>query len=148
MKLIMLVGLPGCGKSTFAKSLESSNYVIHSCDDIRDRYNLHRLEDEQKVFDILHKEILNDMKENKNIIYDSTNLTRKRRIQFLELIKDFDCEKICYMFIVPVEICKNRNLKIKDYEYDIMLNGFNPPLSDEGWDRILYEIHDSNIVLL
>ena len=58
------------------------------------------------------------------------------------------CEKICYMFIVPVEICKRMNLKIKDYEYDIMLNRFNPPLSDEGWDRILYEIHDSNIILL
>lgn len=148
MKIVMLVGLPGCGKSTFAKSLESSNYKIHSSDNIRKKYNLYKLEDTQKVYDILHNEILEDMKENKNIVYDASNLTRKRRIQFLEMIKDFDYEKICYMFLVPVELCKERNSKIKDYEYDIMLNGFNPPLSDEGWDRILYEIHDTNIVLL
>ena len=89
----------------------------------------------------------------KNIIYDSTNLTRKRRIQFLEMIKDFDYEKICYTFITPVNVCKKRNStrtghsKIKEYEYDIMSNGFNPPTTDEGWDKIIYEIQDDIMIL-
>lgn len=79
MKLIMLVGFPGAGKSTFAEQYKNKNFIIHSPDILRNELNLHSLDDTQRVLDILHERILVDMLAKKNIIYDSTNLSVRRR---------------------------------------------------------------------
>ena len=148
MKFIMLVGLPGSGKSTFAESLKEQGYVVHSPDKIRNELNLHDIEDTKKVFNILYENIFNDMEQGKDIVYDSVNLIRRRRKEFLRLIKKYNYEKICYVFIVPLEICKERNdmrvgySKVKDSEYLKMLNCFNPVFSDEGWDKIIYKLYE------
>lgn len=154
MRLIMLVGLPGSGKSTKAEEYKKQGYIIHSPDAIRNELNLHSLNDTQKVFDILHERLLNDMNDGKDIVYDSTNLTRKRRMKFLDLIKNFNCEKLCHILIVDKSVCMNYNsqrtgyARIPDEYYELMLQRFNLPMSDEGWDKIILDIQDSKVEVL
>lgn len=151
MRLVMLVGLPGSGKSTKTEEYKKQGYIIHSPDAIRNELNLHSLDDTQKVFDILHERILNDMNDRKDIVYDSTNLTRKRRMKFLDLIKKFNCEKLCHILIVDKSICMSYNYqrtgyaRIPDEDYELMLQRFNLPMLDEGWDNIILDIQDSKV---
>ena len=73
MRIIVFVGLPGAGKSTKAKEFESQGYVVHSPDAIRNKYNLHKKEDINEVLSILNNNLINDLQQGKDIIYDSTN---------------------------------------------------------------------------
>ena len=154
MTIVMLIGLPGSGKSTKAKEYESIGYVIHSSDAIRNELNLHSLSDTQKVFDILHERIIEDIKLGKDIVYDSTNLTRKRRMSFLKMIKNFKCIRICEVMLTSIEICKERNSKrigysrITDKEYDILIDRYNFPMSDEGWDIIKLNMNDDKLEVI
>lgn len=144
MTIIVLVGLPGCGKSTKAKELEKQGYIIHSSDAIKNELNLHNKDDISNVYNILYDRIISDMKLGKNIVYDSTNLTVKRRKDFLNKIKNFNYNKICYTFIVPIDICKERNsyrtgyAKVTNKAYDNMIRLFELPTIDEGWNKIIY----------
>ena len=143
MKVIMLVGFPGAGKSTLAKEYENKGYAVHSPDAIRNELDLHSLDDTQRVFDILHERILVDMMAKKDIVYDSTNLTVRRRRKFLKLIKDFDYDKICCIVDTPLSICKYRNnkrtgySKVEDEEYKTMEDVYEEPTYTEGWDNII-----------
>jgi hypothetical protein len=91
----------------------------------------------------MHKRIKETMDNDENVIYDATNLSRKRRIAFLESIKKYNYHTSCYLFITPVDVCKERNshrkgfARVPDEVYDRMLRSFNTPMLSEGWDEIL-----------
>ena len=93
--LMMLVGIAGSGKSTYAKSL-SKYYTIHSSDDLREEMfgdvNENSRESNAKLFDELHRSIKEDLKSGKDVIYDATNLNRKRRLGFLQELKNIPCQ--------------------------------------------------------
>lgn len=151
MKLIVLVGLPGSGKSTKAEEFKKQGYIVHSSDAIRNEFNLHSLDDTQRVYDILYERLMLDMIAKRNIVYDSTNLTRKRRMKLLNLLKDFKYEKICYTIITDLNTCLARNAqrtgyaKVPEDGFELMINRFNLPTSDEGWDKIIIDIQDSKM---
>ena len=138
-EFVMLIGLPGCGKSTLAKTLEAKGYHINSSDDIREEFGFSDIEC-AKTFEILHKRVINDLKEGINSVYDATNLSRKNRINFLTMLKNISCQKIAAFCLVPVEVCKERNSKrtrvVPEYVYDRMLKNFNVPMLEEGFDKI------------
>ena len=152
-KFIMLVGIPGCGKSTLTEKLASEGYAIHSSDALRNELNMHEGSQCAYIFDLMHKNIKADMEAGKNIVYDATNLSRKRRIAYLESIKKYNYEKICYLFIVPVDVCMERNAKrtgyarVPDYVYDRMLRAFDTPMMEEGWDEIVPILYDGEVNL-
>ena len=153
-EFIMLVGMPGAGKSTIAEEYVEHGFTVHSPDIIRNKLNLHSLDDTAKVFDIMHDNMIEDMKCDKDIIYDSTNLSRRRRMTVLNLIKEFGYHKTCIALIVPIEVCKERNSKrtghskVSNYEYEIAVNIFNLPTFDEGWDNIKIDIQDSRLEII
>ena len=94
---IMLVGIPGCGKSTLTEKLKAEGYTIHSSDAIRNELDIHDPKKSSLIFDIMHKRIKADMEVGKDIVYDATNLSRKNRKNYLESIKRFyNYKKICY----------------------------------------------------
>lgn len=142
MKFIMLVGFPGAGKSTIAKEYQKQGYVIHSPDAIRNELNMHKDEQIREVLDIMHNRMFEDMKQEKNIIYDSTNLSCRRRMKILRSIKQFNYEKICIILNTSLNICKERNShrigysKVTDECYNIMQQVYKKPTLDEGWDII------------
>lgn len=83
-ELIMLVGLPGSGKSTYAAEYKEKGYHVHSSDQIREEL-YHDIQDQthnDKVFQTLHKRIKDDLKRGISCVYDATNLAMKRRIGF------------------------------------------------------------------
>lgn len=142
-ELIMLIGLAGAGKSTYAKSL-NGNYVIHSSDDLRKEMfgdvNENSKESNQKVFIELHKRIKDDLRKGKNVIYDATNLNRKRRIAFIDELKNIPCHKTCILIVAPYYVCqinnRLRDKKVPEEAIKRMYMNFQPPHKSEGWDDI------------
>ncbi|MEE3344689.1 MAG: ATP-binding protein [Bacilli bacterium] len=150
-EFIMLVGIPGCGKSTLCEKYRAKGYKIHSSDAIRNELDMHKPEDTTEVFNILHNRIKADMELGLNIIYDATNLSRKLRWAYLQTIKKYDYHKTCLLFIVPIDVCKERNshrtgyAKVPDFVYDRMLRAFNLPTKEEGWDNIIPILYNGEI---
>lgn len=154
--LYMLVGLPASGKSYYAKQLQlrSENVVIHSSDDLRnelfgcsDDKEVNSPANNQKVFTELHKRIKQSLKDGKNVVYDATNINRKRRIAFLNELKNISCYKKCIVVITNLyQVYKNnqnRDRIVPDEVIDKMLKTWNTPYYFEGWDDICLE-YNSN----
>ncbi len=147
--LIMLVGLPGSGKSTYAKQFEDA-FKIHSSDAIRKRLYDNEIvqEDPNRIFTILHNEIKNDLKNNISCIYDATNINYKRRKAFLEELKNIPCIKTCVVIATPYEcVLQNNNKRERKVPMNVinkMYKHFDVPYYYEGWDNIkLYYAEDS-----
>ena len=62
--LLMLVGLPGSGKSTYIKNHFNQNLHVHSSDDIREELsgNVNNQDINKEVFELLHKRVKDDLK--------------------------------------------------------------------------------------
>lgn len=141
----MLVGLPGSGKSTWATNQGEGQTVVCSSDKIREEmfgsegYECTPQENE-KVFNELHKRIKENLIAKKNVIYDATNIKKSRRISFLKELKNIDCIKHCIWFLTTYEICleqnKMRSRVVPDDVIRRMYLNFQPPHETEGWDRI------------
>ena len=142
-EMIMTVGIPGCGKSFYAKELSKNGYKVFSSDEIREKYSLYGNENNAKVFNILHRGIKEALRDGYNCVYDATNMSRKNRMAFLQELTHIECKKTCALFIVPIEECKKRNnnreglSKVPEDVYDKMLKSFNIPCEYEGFDEIL-----------
>lgn len=150
---IILVGLPASGKSTYIKNL--NGYEILSTDNLitekypnlsyeqafnkiieKDEFNLI----ENKMFDLLKKHI----KDGKNLIIDRTNLTKKTRRKFLNIIPDKYYNKKGVVFLTSLEQNKQFNLErngkvIGSGTMEKMLNNFFLPNFDE-FNEIEYRI--------
>ena len=90
-KLIVLVGLPASGKSTYVKNINHRDSVVISSDAIREELNIssHTKESNGIVFKEVHDRIFKYLNKNSNvsnIIVDSTNLSKKDR-NFYEKIR-------------------------------------------------------------
>lgn len=141
--LIYLVGLPASGKSTLAEQLsEQYNASILSSDILRiEMYgNIDDQEHNNEVFTELNKRIISNIQSGNNVIYDATNINYKRRKVFVESLKKYDCEKVCYIVATPYEDCLKynslRDRKVPEYVIKKMYLNFYIPQYYEGWDEI------------
>ena len=92
-RFVMMCGLPGSGKSTYADELaRKEGFIVHSSDKIREELgDVNDQSKNEQVFTILHKRIKDDLRSEKNVIYDATNINRKRRVAFLRELKHILC---------------------------------------------------------
>ena len=115
-KLIVLVGLPGCGKSSYAElyteARKDQKWVIHSSDAMRKELfgDENDQSDNNRVFQALHKRVREDLKNGINVIYDATNVTRKSRRAVLNLAGKDDLVE-CHIVWAPVNVCVERDSK-------------------------------------
>ena len=136
MDFIMTIGLPGCGKSTYAAK---TGAIICSSDQVREDFHL---TDNAKVFTEVNRQVRNAFKSGHDVVYDATNLSRKRRMNYLKTISDFDVKKKAVCFATPLSICKAQNLMrdekriVPDSVYDKFIRCFQIPAMYEGWDEI------------
>lgn len=158
---IMLVGLPGSGKSTIAKWLESQfRFSIFSSDSIREELTgSEECQDkDDEVFRLLHKRIkdfLSDEKDYKHrvAVYDACNISYKRRMTFLNEIKNIECYKICRFIWTPYEMCIHNNMKrcstggrfVPGWVIERMYKNIYIPQYYEGWDEIIFDTQNNVI---
>lgn len=147
---IMLVGLPGSGKSTYAKELaEKIEAVICSSDVIRKELcgDENSQDNNEEVFKLLHSRIKDNLKKGISVIYDATNINSKRRRAFLSELKNISCIKKCVIMAVPFEECCEQNIsrdRIVSYEViERMYKNWNTPYWFEGWDEIVLKFKDN-----
>ncbi len=143
----MMVGLPGSGKTTYAKSVSDAckKAVVHSSDAIRkELYGTEKEQsDPERVFNLLHKRVIIDLRCGKDVIYDATNIKtddRKKAIQAITAEVP-TVEKIALIMDTDLEMCKENNASrhrhVPDYVYERMLANFSYPDLSEGFDQII-----------
>ena len=149
-KLIILCGLPGSGKSSYAEQLiaitntftSDEETVVHSSDAIREELfgDAGSQEDNGRVFELMHKRTREDLKAGKNVIYDATNITRKARKSAIACANPNRDTIECHIVWADYRECifrdSQRDRKVGPAVIDKMLRRWQSPWRDEGFDNI------------
>jgi predicted kinase len=152
--LTVIVGLPASGKSTLATKISQSNDAfICSSDSIREELfgDINHQDDNETVFNELHKRIKTHLRNGDNVIYDACNVNSRRRKAFLDQLKKIPCEKQCVIMATHLGVCivnnETRDRRIpKDVIYK-MYKSWDTPYYFEGWDKILIEYDNDTQIL-
>jgi len=141
----MLVGLPGSGKSTYAKKLqgvyELNKTVIIESDSYREQfYGSSEIQgDNNKLFSIIHGDILKLLDGGFNVIFDATNIARKHRLALMQKLET-NVVKECIVIATSYGRCLENNEKrsrvVPKVVIDKMWKSFQIPTYTEGWDLI------------
>lgn len=143
----MLIGLPGSGKSCYARDYVATRHgtIIVSSDDIRQELwgDANDQQNPSQVFDEMFIRTVSAMKKGKNVIYDATNLTAKTRKATLTRLRQAlnqDFIAIADVIVCSISECKRRqgerDRKVPDEVIDRMVRQFQTPWYNEGWDTI------------
>lgn len=141
-EFLMLVGLPGSGKSTYIKKYFNQNLRVHSSDAIREELSgdVNNQDINSKVFEVLHNRVKEDLRNGISCVYDATNINYKRRKAFLDELKGIECWKVCHVIATPYEVCLEQNEKrdrvVPEEVIERMYRNFDIPYYYEGWDII------------
>ena len=142
--MIILVGLPGCGKSTYAKSIMDPEGHVQYCSSDKVREELYGDEniqgDPNKVFRVLHNKVKNLLDRGYDVIYDATNVTRKNRRSVIQEVKKYCTEIEAHIVWAPVEQCIARDAARKRTVGKDVINKFlyrwQSPNYDEEFTKI------------
>lgn len=154
-KLIMMVGLAGAGKSAIAQQIANNiDAEIISSDEIRKEF-CKDVNDQSKngfVFNEMYKRAKQLLKNNKNVILDSTNLKACNRKAALEWFKHIDCIKFAYIIATPFEKClannKHRKRSIPEEVIKHQRETFQIPFYEEGFDAIFIDRENEDLKTL
>lgn len=147
--LFMMVGLPGSGKSFIASSLfvkrngEYSKPITHSSDVLRKELygDENDQSNNQKLFYKLHRNIKNDLLAGVDVVYDATNIKKKRRVAFLKELSKIDCYKVCVCVLTPYSLVLRQNAmrerEVPSHVIRRMYLNWCPPALDEGFDNVI-----------
>lgn len=149
--LLLLSGIPGSGKSTWAREFlhrrEPETAILHSRDDIR--FQMLKDDDdyfayEDEVFKLWIRAIQNSLNDNytKYILADATHLGDKSRSKTLNhLTIGNNIEVVNVVFNVPLHVCLQRNAQrtgralVPEKVIRRMYQGFHMP--DNGYKAVI-----------
>ena len=145
-EFVVVVGVPGSGKTTWANEYAAStNGIVVSSDDVRvDLWGDASIQKEQnKVFAEVHRRVIEGLKAKKTVIMDATNLHAKWRKALIRDMRsatkmDFRC--ICAVIATLPEVCiarqEQRDRKVPAEVIRRYVTQFQVPFYNEGWDDI------------
>lgn len=145
----MLIGLPGSGKSYYGQKREKPGTVIISSDVIRQELfgNASSQEDNNRVFKEMLVRTLKNLDRGVNVIYDATNVVRKKRKELLTKLPPYVL-KYAVVVWAPITVCIDRDIHRERHVGKDVINKFvklyQPPFFDEGWDYINYLMNYEN----
>lgn len=149
--LTILIGLPCSGKTFYTKTISDPMTVVLSSDTIRtELFGYESQDDNNKVFQTMEIRCREALKSGMNVVYDATNLNRKRRKHLIRLMRNHCKEIRCICFICEFDEILNRN-KVREDRYipkEIlirMVKSFQPPMYDEGYSEITFRNTTRNI---
>lgn len=157
LRFLMLIGLPASGKSTFAKELiegedgaKRDDIRYLSSDKIREElYGDESVQtDPSKVFELMRIRTLDALKEGKHVIYDATNISRKKRKGLLQQLPKEVVKTAVYMatdYGTAKNQNENRDRVVPQGVIDKMYKNFQIPIYSEGWDNIVFQYDDDTM---
>lgn len=155
-ELIVLIGLPGVGKSTWISNYlkdKTEEYIIVSSDNYitkwaeekggtyRDYFNEFVVAAGKKSREDFFKAV----KDTKNIIIDYTNMTEKRRKMWLDNTKEYNRIAVVWSLSPQTHDARIKSreekegyLKVPSFVMDQMAKSYVAPSKKEGFDKIIY----------
>ena len=143
-KLILMVGLPASGKSTIVQQYQWEHCCIVVCpDDIRmTMFNTEFNKDvEGLVWFTARAMVKMLLAQGHNVVLDSTNLTKDRRKEWIDLAKECQVIVVAHQMDTPFHEClarnNNRDRKVPNDVMARMYNACQDVSHDEGFDQIV-----------
>ena len=147
--LYITVGLPGSGKSTYAKEFIKGKEIEYlSSDSLRAVFG--KSEEDQTVtplvFGHIKRKVDEFLKDGKNVMVDATSVNRKERSDYINTAKKYGAKVVAIVFKMDRQGLIDRNKKrgeqggrvVPDWVIDKMLAKFEEPSYSEGIDVMIY----------
>ena len=127
-RMIVLIGIPGAGKTTLAKKIAEKGFHYLNADTIREELYGDAKEqgDKEEVFSIFFERLEKAMESGVDLIIDNTNLNPKQRKPILQRAERFGYDDVqLWLMDVPLDLCLERNRsREREVPEDIVANMF------------------------
>jgi predicted kinase len=142
--LILLVGVPGSGKSTWAYRNAQSAIVV-SQDDLIDAITPSGFDRSARPIYAAAEEAIarSALSAGRAVIIDRTNRTRSLRRRWLTIAREARCPVVAIVMCADLETCRDRNnsrtgpRSVCETRMNRMIAVFETPEPDEGFDAVL-----------
>jgi predicted kinase len=147
--IYIAVGLPGSGKSTYAKNfIKGKDIEYLSSDELRAVFG--KSEEDQTVtplvFGHIKRKVDEFLKDGKNVLVDATSVNRRERTDYINAAKKYGAKVVALVFKMDRAGLIARNQKrgseggrvVPDWVIDKMLAKYEEPSTSEGIDEVIY----------